>query len=96
MKELRSLPEDEQDRAAEALFAFARERADWPRLTDIGCRVAHGYWKVRGPSGAGVSEGAAFVTASGGRRRDEELAQPKKASVREEQRPQGSSTRGPR
>jgi hypothetical protein len=28
VKELRSLPEDEQDRAAEALFAFARERAD--------------------------------------------------------------------
>jgi hypothetical protein len=28
VEELRSLPEDEQDRAAEALFAFARERAD--------------------------------------------------------------------
>jgi hypothetical protein len=28
VEELRSLPEDEQDRAAEALFAFAWERAD--------------------------------------------------------------------
>ena len=29
MKELRSLPEDEQDRAAQALLAFARERVDY-------------------------------------------------------------------
>jgi hypothetical protein len=28
VEELRSLPEDEQDRAAEALLAFAWERAD--------------------------------------------------------------------
>jgi len=29
VEELRALPEDEQDRAAQALIAFARERADY-------------------------------------------------------------------
>jgi hypothetical protein len=29
VEEVRSLPEDEQDRAAQALIAFARERADY-------------------------------------------------------------------
>ena len=29
VEELRTLPEDEQDRAAQALLAFARERADY-------------------------------------------------------------------
>jgi len=30
VEEVRALPEDEQDRAAEALLAFARERAECP------------------------------------------------------------------
>ena len=34
VEELRTLPEDEQDRAAQALLAFARERHDYSFTSD--------------------------------------------------------------
>jgi hypothetical protein len=54
-----------------------REFTDIGGVAYFGCGVAHGYWKVRGPSGAGLSEDAAFVT-----RRNEELANSTKKGLR--------------
>jgi hypothetical protein len=59
VEEVKALPEDDQDRAAEALIAFARERSEYELTADAGIQHAVGQ-ADRGEFASGASRSKIF------------------------------------